>query len=386
MTEDGENTLLPTGLRDILPDDAALEAETVEKIITFFGRNGYERVKTPLIEFEDGLLSGAGSALTTQTFRLMDPVSQRMMGVRADITPQIARIARTLLSKAPRPLRLSYAGDVLRVRGSQLRPGRQIVQVGAELIGSGSSLADAEIILLAADAITAVGADNFSVDLTVPRLVPSILEQLDFSDDTLLDLRAALDRKDPEAIKRVAGSSADILADLMIFTGPVETVLPGLNELNLPDIAREERSRLEKVVIRLRAESPDLRLTIDPIENRGFEYHTGIGFTIFSGETASELARGGRYRVRASNSEDNGEKATGVTLYVDSILDMIENSTKKSRVLVGFYTSRKLKSELQSKGWTTVSALDDSIDLSDEAKRLACSHYLGESGPEPIKG
>ena len=386
MTEDGENTLLPTGLRDILPDDAALEAETVEKIITFFGRNGYERVKTPLIEFEDGLLSGAGSALTTQTFRLMDPVSQRMMGVRADITPQIARIARTLLSKAPRPLRLSYAGDVLRVRGSQLRPGRQIVQVGAELIGSGSSLADAEIILLAVDAITAVGADNFSVDLTVPRLVPSILEQLDFSDDTLLDLRAALDRKDPEAIKRVAGSSADILADLMIFTGPVETVLPGLNELNLPDIAREERSRLEKVVIRLRAESPDLRLTIDPIENRGFEYHTGIGFTIFSGETASELARGGRYRVRASNSEDNGEKATGVTLYVDSILDMIENSTKKSRVLVGFYTSRKLKSELQSKGWTTVSALDDSIDLSDEAKRLACSHYLGESGPEPIKG
>jgi len=386
MIEDGENTLLPTGLRDILPDDAVLEAETVEQIITVFGRNGYERVKTPLIEFEDGLLSGAGSALTTQTFRLMDPVSQRMMGVRADITPQIARIARTRLSKAPRPLRLSYAGDVLRVRGSQLRPGRQVVQVGAELIGSGSSLADAEIIMLAADAITAVGADNFSVDLTVPRLVPSILEQLDFSDDTLLDLRAALDRKDPEAIKRVAGSSADTLADLLNFTGPVETVLPRLNELNLPDIACEERSRLEKVVIRLRAESPNLRLTIDPIENRGFEYHTGIGFTIFSGQTASELARGGRYRVRASNSEDNGEKATGVTLYVDSILDMIENSTKKSRILVGVFTSRKLKSELQSNGWTTVSALDDSINLSDEAKRLACSHYLGESGPEPIKG
>ena len=386
MIEDGENTLLPTGLRDILPDDAVLEAETVEQIITVFGRNGYERVKTPLIEFEDGLLSGAGSALTTQTFRLMDPVSQRMMGVRADITPQIARIARTRLSKAPRPLRLSYAGDVLRVRGSQLRPGRQVVQVGAELIGSGSSLADAEIIMLAVDAITAVGADNFSVDLTVPRLVPSILEQLDFSDDTLLDLRAALDRKDPEAIKRVAGSSADILADLLNFTGPVETVLPRLNELNLPDIACEERSRLEKVVIRLRAESPNLRLTIDPIENRGFEYHTGIGFTIFSGETASELARGGRYRVRASNSEDNGEKATGVTLYVDSILDMIENSTKESRILVGVYTSRKLKSELQSNGWTTVSALDYSINLSDEAKRLGCSHYLGESGPELIKG
>ena len=97
MTENEKNALLPAGLRDVLPSDAAFEAKIVEQIVTFFGQNGYDRVKAPLIEFEDGLLSGAGVALAPQTFRLMDPVSQRMMGVRADITPQIARIARTRL-------------------------------------------------------------------------------------------------------------------------------------------------------------------------------------------------------------------------------------------------------------------------------------------------
>ena len=120
----------------MLPPDAAFEAEIVERLVASFAARGYDRIKPPLIEFEDGLLSGAGVALAPQTFRLMDPVSQRMMGVRADITPQIARIARSRLGGAPRPLRLSYAGDVLRVRGGQLRPERQIMQVGAELIGS----------------------------------------------------------------------------------------------------------------------------------------------------------------------------------------------------------------------------------------------------------
>ena len=95
------------------------------------------------MEFEEGLLSGTGVALAPQTFRLMDPISQRMMGIRADITPQIARVALSRLRTWPRPLRLSYAGEVLRVRGSQLLPGRQLYQVGAEIIGSEMPSADA---------------------------------------------------------------------------------------------------------------------------------------------------------------------------------------------------------------------------------------------------
>ncbi len=385
MTENVKNALLPAGLRDVLPGDASPEAELVERIVAFFGQNGYERVKTPLIEFEDSLLSGAGVALAPQTFRLMDPVSQRMMAVRADITPQIARIARTRLSEAPRPLRVSYSGEVLRVRGSQLRPERQILQVGAELIGSESPSADTEIICLATDAINSLGCDDFSVDLTVPRLIPSILGQFELTENQLAAIRMGLDRKDPEAIKAHAGQATKTLTALFDATGSVDEALARLKDLSLPDTAGAERGRLEEVVTLLQTESPSLRLTLDPVENRGFEYHTGIGFTIFARGTAGELARGGRYRVRGDASEDE-ERATGVTLYVDTILGMLPRSKGRRRILLPRKISRGIKLDLQKDGWITVSSLDDNGDLCEQAKHMACSHFFGKTGPELVKG
>ena len=126
MNEPIHPGLLPAGLVDQLPDDAAFEAGVVEQLMARLARWGYDRVKPPLFEFEDSLLAGAGAALASDTYRLMDPISQRMIGLRADVTPQVARIAATRLARSPRPLRLSYAGQVLRVRGSQLRPERQL--------------------------------------------------------------------------------------------------------------------------------------------------------------------------------------------------------------------------------------------------------------------
>ena len=144
MTDDPPNpALLPAGLADALPPDAEREAALVEALMGVFAAHGYERVKPPLLEFEDSLLTGSGAAVAEQTFRLMDPVSQRMMGLRADTTPQVARIAATRLANAPRPLRLSYAGQVLRVRVTQLSPTRELLQTGVELIGAASAEADA---------------------------------------------------------------------------------------------------------------------------------------------------------------------------------------------------------------------------------------------------
>src|SRR5476651_431812 len=117
--------LLPAGLADLLPPDAAREARAIDIAIERFAAFGYERVKPPLVEFEESLLGGTGAGLAAQTFRLMDPVSQRMMGVRPDMTVQVARIAVTRLKHEPRPLRLSYGGNVIRVRGSQLKPERK---------------------------------------------------------------------------------------------------------------------------------------------------------------------------------------------------------------------------------------------------------------------
>src|SRR6266404_5763827 len=114
MNDAPHPALLPGGLYDLLPPEAEIEAAVTARLMGVLGAYGYERVKPPLVEFEETLLSEAGAAMASDTFRMMDPLSHRMIGVRADMTPQVARIAATRLSHKPRPLRLSYAGQVLR--------------------------------------------------------------------------------------------------------------------------------------------------------------------------------------------------------------------------------------------------------------------------------
>ena len=161
MSDPPTRALLPAGLRDGLPPDAAFEAGVAERLLASFAAYGYARVNPPLIEFEESLFAGAGAETAGMTFRLMDPASQRMMGVRADITPQIARIATTRLKDAPRPLRLSYCGDVLCIAGSQLRPERQFTQVGAELIGSAGLDTDIEVLNLALETLRQSDLEDF---------------------------------------------------------------------------------------------------------------------------------------------------------------------------------------------------------------------------------
>ncbi len=141
--------LLPEGLRDQLFPDAEQEASVIRDLLDSFFSYGYERVSPPLIEFEDSLLKGPGVKHGKQMFRLLDPDTQKVMALRADMTVQLSRLAATRLKGAERPLRLAYAGNVMRVKGSQVRPSRQFYQTGVELIGAASLEADLEVITLA---------------------------------------------------------------------------------------------------------------------------------------------------------------------------------------------------------------------------------------------
>src|SRR5215471_17337858 len=183
MNDAPHPALLPTGIHDLLPPEAEIEAAVVSGLMARLTAHGYQRVKPPLVEFEETLFAGAGAAMATSTFRMMDPISHRMIGLRADMTPQIARIAGTRLGHAPRPLRLSYAGQVLRVKGSEIRPERQFSQVGAELIGAEGPAADVEAIAVAGEALAALGVRRLSVDLTLPTLVPALAEAFGIAGD-----------------------------------------------------------------------------------------------------------------------------------------------------------------------------------------------------------
>lgn len=376
MSDAPNKALLPDGLRDALPPDAAHEAAIVERLLQIVGAHGYERVDPPLVEFEDSLLEGAGKGVALATFRLMDPVSQRMMGVRADITPQVARIAATRLSKASRPLRLGYAGPVLRVRGDQLRPERQFHEVGVELIGTDRAEADAEVIALAGEALIAIGARDVSVDINLPTLTPTVCEALGLDEATANAARVALDRKDAAALRGLGGAASEMLGGLLDAAGPADSALSALESVDLPLTARDECRRLEEVVRQVGAAVPGLVITIDPIENRGFEYHTGLSFTLFAKGARGSLGRGGRYLAGSV-----GEPATGFTLFLDSIARAVPAEEKRRKVYLPFGTPVGVGRALRAENWTTVTGLEPDVEASVEAERLECSHLLVDGRP-----
>ncbi len=367
MTDDPPNpALLPAGLADLLPPEAEREAALVEAMMGVFASHGYERVKPPLLEFEDSLLAGSGAAVAEQTFRLMDPVSQRMMGLRADTTPQVARIAATRLGVQARPLRLCYAGQVLRVRGTQLAPARQLAQVGVELIGGAAPAADAEVAVVAVEALAAIGVTPVSLDVTLPTMVPALLDAATLDPLLRSRLAHALDRKDSAAvIELVEGQDGAlaVLPGLMAATGPAEGALAALDAAALPPAARAIAENAAAVLTAIAARAPGLRITLDPVEFRGFRYHTGVAFTLYGPGMSGELARGGRY------ISQNDEPATGMSLYPDAVLRAAPPAAPRPRL---FVPSGVDGAAFRARGFATVAALAPG----DTPQRLRCTHEV----------
>jgi len=379
MNEDAPNpALLPSGLADLLPPEAAREAVVVEAMLGVFAQHGYERVKPPLLEFEDSLLAGSGAAVADQTFRLMDPVSQRMMGLRADTTPQVARIAATRLANVPRPLRLSYSGQVLRVRGTQLAPERQLAQAGVELIGVDSPLADAEVALLGVEALAAVGVTEASLDVLLPTMAPALLDAAGVSGGLRGRLARALDRKDAAAVAALAaqaGPPAHGLVALLGAAGSAAGALTALAAADLPPAARAIADNASAVIAAIRARAPALHITLDPVEFRGLRYHTGIAFTLYGPGTAGELARGGRYL-------SGEEPATGLTLYPDAVLQAAPGATLAPRVFVPLDGDAAAGATLRAQGFATLAALSPT----DTPASLRCTHILRDGTAVALGG
>jgi ATP phosphoribosyltransferase regulatory subunit len=369
---DTTRTLLPEGLRDVLPPDAGFESDAVDRLKGRFAANGYALVQPPLVEFEETLLSGVGTTMAPRIFRMLDPVSHRTLGVRADITTQIARIAATRLSSAPRPLRLMYAGSVLRVKGSQLEPERQFTQAGIELIGAEAGAADVEVILVIAEALASLGVTGISIDLALPTLVPAILAAQ--KSENVERLRAALDHKDVAEIKSLGGAAGAVLTALVEASGPFTEAAARISKLTLPPAAKAEWQNLAAVAEAVRVAAPSLALTVDAVENRGFEYHTGITFSVFAKGSQRELGRGGRYKL--TQAGNGGEPATGATLLVDALLGVVPRAAPAKRLFVPAGTNRTAVAAWQEKGWCVVAGLAKVADDKAEAKRLACSHVL----------
>ena len=330
--------LLPSGFVDLLPPEAAQEADAIAALMKCFAGFGYERIKPPMVEFEDSLLApGPGAMLAHETFRLMDPVSHRMMGLRSDITPQIARIASSRLAGEPRPLRLSYANDVLRTKAGQQRIERQFSQVGCELIGADGIEAEIESCVLALIGLDDLGLKSVTIDLCLPQLAAKIFESFDVKESDRRNLCRAIERREQDNVEKIKTPAAGILSKIMASSGNARQALDILKTLDVSDAAQKDIQNLEAVYEGLSKAIDELGLdvavTIDALENRGFEYHSALGFTLFAKNVRGELGRGGRYDVRFGGNTE-GETAAGFTLYMDTIGKALPELQKKDAVHV----------------------------------------------------
>lgn len=382
--------LLPNGLKDLLPPRAEQEARIIDIFMREFSSFGYSRVKPPLVEFEDSLLgSGPGQVLSRDTFRLMDPVSRRMMGVRADTTAQIARIATSRLASVERPLRLSYAADVLRVQGSQLRPERQFCQVGCEMIGADSAVDsavdNAELILVAVHALSAAGIKGLSVDLTLPSLIGAIYEAHNVTDADRARLGPHIERRDRDALRESACPAAVSVAGLLDCAGRADMALEKLKALGLPAQAQEELNALRGVYAQLSEAlgagglQNSVNITIDPVEHRGLEYQTGISFTLFAAGVRGELGSGGQYNITVSGNTEGTERktenASGFTLYMDSILRAAPEGCPEKRIWIAREENWGTIRNLQAEGW----------QVARGGAKDGCTHVLENGKAKEIK-
>lgn len=362
--------LLPAGFHDLLAGEAIFSEWIAARLTECFESYGYSYVNPPLMEFETSLLSGQGKALTSQTFRLMDPHSHQMMGVRPDITMQIVRIATTRLKNEPLPIRLSYAGPVLRVKGTYLYGERQLMQAGIELIGAGNAVsANAEVIIAALDALTRLGVPDLSVDFNLPGLASILLQHADIEEEHKHHLQQALNKKDTAQVATLAGDSAPLLLDLLNPSGNSAKTLALFTRPEIPTAARELADNLAKVLEMIKEAHPSVGLTIDPLEYRGFEYHTGIGFSIFSRNSAAELGRGGRYTVEGPAVKD---EAVGVTLDINTLLRILPIPARKTHIYLPAGTAYLQAHALRAQGAVTLQGLEPVADPKAEATRLKC--------------
>lgn len=365
-------TLLPSGCYDLLPPVARQESELSSALLSVFEGFGYEQVSPPLLEFTESLLAGRGAAMGAQTFRVMDPGAHKVMGFRPDITLQIARIASTRLAATPKPLRLCYNGLILRMQGEQFHSDRQLRQAGIELVGTASPEADAEVIFVAAMALKKAGIKELSIDLNLPGIVSALLAAEKLDNAQAEKLFEAVAHKDVSALKPMSFVYRDSLIALMQCAGPAEQALACIERLELPTAAVKQCRDLKEVVHILRqCGSPEWKLTVDATENRGQSYHSGINFSIFIPGAAFEVGRGGRYLI------ENGGKdieATGFTLYVESLRELLPAPQRQKRVFVAGPLDAGVAAQLQGEGFVTVHALSEYGYDKDEAKRLGCGH------------
>ena len=286
--------VLPDHIADVLPSEARHIEEIRRDLLDMARCYGYELVMPPLLEHLESLLSGTGEALDLQTFKLVDQLSGRMMGLRADSTPQVARIDAHLLNREG-VTRLCYCGPVLHTRPGGPHATREPLQFGAELYGHTGLEADLEVLTLALDSLQVAQVGAISVDMADARIAHALLKDLSLDAVQLSQIHAALAAKDGSELKvllrNAPAATTQALVDLLQLYGDA-SVLQDAQRV-LPDLADIHTALAQLKWLSSHVEGADV--SFDLADMRGYAYYSGAMFSVYAPGASDALARGGRY-------------------------------------------------------------------------------------------
>jgi len=302
MTVDrrAQQTQLPKGAKLYLPDEAAEKRVVEQRLLEVFRRWGYREVVTPAYEYFDVLSQGTDRELQERMFKMVDRESGRLLALRADVTPQIARIVATRMRDEPKPLRLAYVTNVFRYDEPHVGRYREFYQAGVELVGLPNPEGDAEMIAMTVEGLQALGLTRFQIDVGQAEFFRGILEDLNVDETTAGALRSALGHKDQSALERlVADLSATAAVTELLLTLPAlygrGDVLDRAEALVKNGRSEAALANLAEVYRLLRAYGLADSVLLDLGEVRGFDYYSGVHFEAYVSGLGAPLVGGGRY-------------------------------------------------------------------------------------------
>ncbi len=347
--------VLPDHIADVLPSEAR-HIEELRRLYLDAARGyGYELVMPPLLEYLESLLSGTGRALDLQTFKLVDQLSGRTLGLRADTTPQVARIDAHLLNRAG-VTRLCYCGPVLHTRPDRPFATREPLQFGAEIYGHAGIEADLEVLHLALDSLKAVSINQFTVDLSDARIVPALLDGVALTAQTRDALHSALAAKDTSGVQTL---TKDLPVHVRTALLALVSMYGDASVLNQAEKAFAAWPVVVQALAELRQIATDLRgvpTTFDLADLRGYAYYSGVRFAIFVPGASDTLVRGGRYdEVGAVFGRKR--PAVGFSLDLKELVSVVPVRPLKAAIRAPWGTAQGLReaiAALRAKGETVV--------------------------------
>lgn len=332
--------LLPDGVEELLPAQAAQVEALRRQLLDLYRSWGYELVIPPLLEYTESLLVGLGSDIDLLTFRVTDQLTGRMMGLRADITPQAARIDAHSLNREG-PVRLCYAGSVLHTKPKKPLASRSPIQLGAELYGDNSPASDLEIICLMLETLRTAGLDGITLDTGHVGIYRAVVEAAGLDERQeqryfgILQRKAVTELKDFVASLAISESAAKHLLELNSLHGGIDVLTKGRQLFADIPAAIEAIDALEQLSAGLAARFPSLQFYFDLAELRGYHYHTGLVFSALVREHGQALASGGRYD-HIGEVFGRARPATGFSIDLKALLGLLPPAAPQAAIYAAY--------------------------------------------------